>query len=94
MNKLPDLDAFDRKKIVGAQSIGHSISEIPGKPNISSNYPQLNGSASRTVSKRTVQRSFHRMGFVSRRPTRTPLLNARNQTARLAWEREYRDWKR
>ncbi|GBN16436.1 hypothetical protein AVEN_205339-1 [Araneus ventricosus] len=37
---------------------------------------QLNQGTSRTVSKRTVQRSLHRMGFGSRRPTRVPLLNA------------------
>ncbi|GFS81084.1 uncharacterized protein TNCV_1223611 [Trichonephila clavipes] len=37
---------------------------------------QLDDSASRTISKRTVQRSLHRMGFGSRRPTIVPLLNA------------------
>ncbi|GFS72429.1 HTH_Tnp_Tc3_2 domain-containing protein [Trichonephila clavipes] len=39
---------------------------------------QLNDGVSRTVSKRTVQRSLHRMGFESRRPKRVPLLNARH----------------
>ncbi|GFT30722.1 HTH_Tnp_Tc3_2 domain-containing protein [Trichonephila clavipes] len=39
---------------------------------------QLNDGASRTVSKRTVQLSFHLMGFGSRRLTRLPLLNARH----------------
>ncbi|GBM55977.1 hypothetical protein AVEN_45126-1 [Araneus ventricosus] len=53
---------------------------------------QLNQGASRTVSKRTVQRSLHRMGFGSRRPTRVPLLNARHRAARLAWAREHREW--
>jgi len=53
---------------------------------------QLNDGASRTVSQRTVQRSLHRMGFGSRRPTRVPLLNARHRAARLAWAREHRDW--
>ncbi|GBN27845.1 hypothetical protein AVEN_222637-1 [Araneus ventricosus] len=32
------------------------------------------------------------MGFVSRRPTRVPLLNARHRAARLAWAREHREW--
>ncbi|GFU17575.1 HTH_Tnp_Tc3_2 domain-containing protein [Trichonephila clavipes] len=44
----------------------------------------LNDGASRTVNKRTVQRSLHRMGFESNRPTRVPLLNARHRAARLA----------
>ncbi|PRD21338.1 UNVERIFIED_CONTAM: hypothetical protein NCL1_51997 [Trichonephila clavipes] len=53
---------------------------------------QLNVGASRTVNKRTAQRSLNRMGFGSRRPTRVPLLNACYQSARLAWAKEYRDW--
>ncbi|GFV58510.1 HTH_Tnp_Tc3_2 domain-containing protein [Trichonephila clavipes] len=32
------------------------------------------------------------MGFVSHRPLRVPLLNARLRAARLAWAREHRDW--
>ncbi|GFV91664.1 HTH_Tnp_Tc3_2 domain-containing protein [Trichonephila clavipes] len=52
----------------------------------------LNDGASRTISKRTVQRSLHHMGFTRRRPTRVPLLNARHRTARLAWTREHIDW--
>ncbi|GFX34331.1 HTH_Tnp_Tc3_2 domain-containing protein [Trichonephila clavipes] len=40
---------------------------------------QLNGGASRTVSKRTKQSSLQRMGFGSRRPTRVPLLDARHR---------------
>ncbi|GFX12152.1 transposable element Tcb2 transposase [Trichonephila clavipes] len=47
---------------------------------------------SRTFSKRSVKRSLHRMGFVSHRPKRVPLLNARHRTTRLAWAREPRDW--
>ncbi|GFS83695.1 HTH_Tnp_Tc3_2 domain-containing protein [Trichonephila clavipes] len=39
---------------------------------------------SRTVSKRTVKHSLHRMGFGSRRSTRVPLLNARHQAGHLA----------
>ncbi|GFX51576.1 HTH_Tnp_Tc3_2 domain-containing protein [Trichonephila clavipes] len=53
---------------------------------------QLNDGDSRTVSKRTVQRSLHPMGLGSRRPTRVPLLNARHQAARLVWAKENRDW--
>ncbi|GBM40748.1 hypothetical protein AVEN_162204-1 [Araneus ventricosus] len=53
---------------------------------------QLNQGASRTVSKRTVQRSLHRMGFGSHRTTRVPLLNARHRAPRLAWAREHREW--
>ncbi|GFS81274.1 HTH_Tnp_Tc3_2 domain-containing protein [Trichonephila clavipes] len=54
---------------------------------------QLDDSASRTICKRTVQRSLHRMVKVgSRRPKREPLLNARHRVARLAWAREHRDW--
>ncbi|GFV26718.1 HTH_Tnp_Tc3_2 domain-containing protein [Trichonephila clavipes] len=45
---------------------------------------QLNGDASRTVSKWTVECSLHRMGFRSRRPTRVPLLNALHRNVRLA----------
>ncbi|GBM51224.1 DNA polymerase alpha subunit B, partial [Araneus ventricosus] len=45
---------------------------------------QLNQGTSQTVSKRTVQRSLHRMGFG---PMRVPLLNAR-----LAWAREHKEW--
>ncbi|GFV63353.1 HTH_Tnp_Tc3_2 domain-containing protein [Trichonephila clavipes] len=52
---------------------------------------QLNDGANRTVSKRTMQRSLHGMGFGSRRPTRVPLLNARHRAALLAGEREHRD---
>ncbi|GBM24470.1 hypothetical protein AVEN_41114-1 [Araneus ventricosus] len=52
----------------------------------------MNQGASRTVSKRTVQRSLHRMSFGSRRPTRVPLFNARHRAARLAWAREHREW--
>ncbi|GFX40057.1 HTH_Tnp_Tc3_2 domain-containing protein [Trichonephila clavipes] len=60
---------------------------------------QLNDRASRTVSKRTVQHSLHRMGFGSRQRTRVPLLNILHRSARLAWAREHRDrsveaWKR
>ncbi|GFT83900.1 HTH_Tnp_Tc3_2 domain-containing protein [Trichonephila clavipes] len=51
---------------------------------------QLNDGDSREVSKRTVQRLFHRMGFGNRRPTRVTLLNARCWAARLAWAREHR----
>ncbi|GBL82419.1 hypothetical protein AVEN_24251-1 [Araneus ventricosus] len=36
---------------------------------------QLHQGASRTVSKRTVQRSTHFLGFGIRRPTQVPLLN-------------------
>ncbi|GFX83455.1 HTH_Tnp_Tc3_2 domain-containing protein [Trichonephila clavipes] len=53
---------------------------------------QFNNCASCTVSKRTVRRSLHRMGFRSHRRTRIPLLNAHHQTARLAWAREHRNW--
>ncbi|GFW77030.1 transposable element Tc1 transposase [Trichonephila clavipes] len=53
---------------------------------------KLNDSASRTVIKRTVQRSFHRLGFGGRRPTKVPLINARHWAARLVWERDYKDW--
>ncbi|GFW79478.1 HTH_Tnp_Tc3_2 domain-containing protein [Trichonephila clavipes] len=52
---------------------------------------QLYDGASHTLSKKTVQRSLHRMGSV-RRPTRVPLVNARHRAARLAWAREHRDW--
>ncbi|GFT32450.1 HTH_Tnp_Tc3_2 domain-containing protein [Trichonephila clavipes] len=52
---------------------------------------QLNDGASRTVSKRTVQRLLHHMGFRSRRPTRISLLSACHQPARLTWAREHRD---
>ncbi|GFX01087.1 transposable element Tcb2 transposase [Trichonephila clavipes] len=44
------------------------------------------------VSKRTEQRSLHRMGCGRSRPTRVPLLNALHQAARLAWVRVHRDW--
>ncbi|GFV63969.1 HTH_Tnp_Tc3_2 domain-containing protein [Trichonephila clavipes] len=53
---------------------------------------QLNDSASRTVSKRTVQHSLPRMGFGSHQPTRVPLLNARHWVASLAWTSEHREW--
>ncbi|GFV17227.1 HTH_Tnp_Tc3_2 domain-containing protein [Trichonephila clavipes] len=52
---------------------------------------QLNDGASRTVTKWTVQRSLHRMGFGSHQPTREPLLNARHRATRLAWARMHRD---
>ncbi|GFV53502.1 HTH_Tnp_Tc3_2 domain-containing protein [Trichonephila clavipes] len=38
---------------------------------------QLNDGASRKVSKLTLQCLLHRMGLVSRRPTRVPLVNDR-----------------
>ncbi|GFW67449.1 HTH_Tnp_Tc3_2 domain-containing protein [Trichonephila clavipes] len=44
---------------------------------------QLNDGTSSTISKGTVQRSLHRIGFRSHRPTRILLLNARHQAARL-----------
>ncbi|GFU89403.1 HTH_Tnp_Tc3_2 domain-containing protein [Trichonephila clavipes] len=47
---------------------------------------QLNDGASRTVSKRTKQRSLHCMGFRSRRPRTVPLLKARQRAARLTWQ--------
>ncbi|GFX29304.1 HTH_Tnp_Tc3_2 domain-containing protein [Trichonephila clavipes] len=53
---------------------------------------QLNGGASRTVSKRTVQCLLHRMGFLSHRPSKVLLLNVRHRAALLAWAREHRDW--
>ncbi|GBN06602.1 hypothetical protein AVEN_7474-1 [Araneus ventricosus] len=53
---------------------------------------ELHQSASRTVSKRAVQRSPHLLGFGIRRPTRVPLLNARHRAARLAWSKEHREW--
>ncbi|PRD31910.1 UNVERIFIED_CONTAM: tc1a [Trichonephila clavipes] len=91
MGKLPDLDNFDCGQILGAPRMDHSISEIFTT--------QLNDGASRTVSKRTVQRSLDSIGFGSRRPTRVPLLNARHRVSRLARAREHRgcnedDWKR
>ncbi|GFW43142.1 hypothetical protein TNCV_1475371 [Trichonephila clavipes] len=52
---------------------------------------QGNDGASRRVSKRTLQRSLHRIGFGSRLPTRVPLFNYRQRAARLAWARENRD---
>ncbi|GFW16350.1 glycine receptor subunit alpha-3 [Trichonephila clavipes] len=51
----------------------------------------LNDVATRTISKRTVQHSLHRMGFGSRRHTRVPLFNARHRVARLACARDHRD---
>ncbi|GFW59008.1 hypothetical protein TNCV_2831141 [Trichonephila clavipes] len=45
--------------------------------------PQLNDKASHTVSKWTVQRSLHRMGFRIDRPTRVPLLNAHHRELRI-----------
>ncbi|GFT53268.1 HTH_Tnp_Tc3_2 domain-containing protein [Trichonephila clavipes] len=51
---------------------------------------QLNEGASRTVSKRTVQSSLHRMGFGNSRPTRALFPNARHRDVRLAWAREHR----
>ncbi|GFX23428.1 HTH_Tnp_Tc3_2 domain-containing protein [Trichonephila clavipes] len=53
---------------------------------------ELNDDASISVSKRTVQRSFHRMGFGSRRLTKVPLSNASHRAARLTWAKEHRDW--
>ncbi|GFW44575.1 HTH_Tnp_Tc3_2 domain-containing protein [Trichonephila clavipes] len=53
---------------------------------------QLNDDTSRTVSKRTVQCSLHRVGFGSRRSTRVSLLNAHHRAACLARVREHRDW--
>ncbi|GFY19602.1 HTH_Tnp_Tc3_2 domain-containing protein [Trichonephila clavipes] len=53
---------------------------------------QLNDGAIRTISKQTVQRLFHHMGYGSRRPKRIPLLNALHRAARLSWAREDRDW--
>ncbi|GFX76368.1 HTH_Tnp_Tc3_2 domain-containing protein [Trichonephila clavipes] len=60
---------------------------------------QLNDSASRTVSKQTMQCLLRRLGFGSRRCTRLPLLNAHHRATRLAWAREHgywsvEDWKR
>ncbi|GFV83044.1 HTH_Tnp_Tc3_2 domain-containing protein [Trichonephila clavipes] len=49
---------------------------------------QLNDGASRTISKRIVQRSLHRMDFGSRRSTRVPLLNGHHRAARLSWTRK------
>ncbi|GBN62545.1 hypothetical protein AVEN_259773-1 [Araneus ventricosus] len=48
--------------------------------------------ASRTVSKRTVPRLPHFLGFGIRRPTRVPLINASHRAARLVWAREHRKW--
>ncbi|GFU42011.1 hypothetical protein TNCV_4676981 [Trichonephila clavipes] len=104
MGKLPDLDNFDCGQILGAPRMDHSISEIVRQIGFSSQTlaqftTQLNDGASRTVSKRTVQRSLDSIGFGSRRPTRVPLLNARHRVSRLARAREHRgcnedDWKR
>ncbi|GFV24593.1 HTH_Tnp_Tc3_2 domain-containing protein [Trichonephila clavipes] len=47
---------------------------------------QLNDGASCSVSKWTMQRSLHRIGFGSRRPSRVPLHNARHRAVRRAWE--------
>ncbi|GFV94670.1 HTH_Tnp_Tc3_2 domain-containing protein [Trichonephila clavipes] len=92
MGKLPDLDAFDRGRTVGARRMGHSASEIVRQLGFSSqrsrtlaqNTSKLKVGASRTVSKWTVQRSLHRMVLGSHRPTRVPLLRARHRAARLA----------
>ncbi|GFU55636.1 transposable element Tcb2 transposase [Trichonephila clavipes] len=56
---------------------------------MSSNYDSVDG-ASHAVSKQTLQRLFHRIGFGSRRPTRVPLLNARFRAALLIRARERR----
>ncbi|GFT82124.1 HTH_Tnp_Tc3_2 domain-containing protein [Trichonephila clavipes] len=53
---------------------------------------QLNVGVSRIVSKQTVQRSLHRMGFRSRQPMSVPLFNVRHPAASLAWAREHKDW--
>ncbi|GFT18327.1 HTH_Tnp_Tc3_2 domain-containing protein [Trichonephila clavipes] len=50
----------------------------------------LKDGASRSVSKRTGQRSLHSMGFGSHRPTRVPLLNAHHRAAHLACAEELR----
>ncbi|GFV52018.1 HTH_Tnp_Tc3_2 domain-containing protein [Trichonephila clavipes] len=52
---------------------------------------QLNDDSSRTVSKQTVQRSLHRMGFGSHQLTIVPLLDDRHRAPQLAWESEHRD---
>ncbi|GFV05509.1 hypothetical protein TNCV_227201 [Trichonephila clavipes] len=39
------------------------------------------------------QRSLHCIGFRSRRPTSIPFLSAHYRAARLAWAREYNDWR-
>ncbi|GFW67661.1 HTH_Tnp_Tc3_2 domain-containing protein [Trichonephila clavipes] len=51
-----------------------------------------NNGVSRTVNKRTVKSSLHRMSFGSRQSTGVPLLNARHRAARLAWARKHIDW--
>ncbi|GFT89776.1 transposable element Tcb2 transposase [Trichonephila clavipes] len=101
MGKLPHSDAFNRGQILEVRRMRHSISEIVRqlrfskvdgvKKNIK-NTSMVNGSSSRKNSKRTVQRSLHRVGFRSHRPTRVPLLNARHRAAHLAWTRQHRDW--
>ncbi|GFT86310.1 hypothetical protein TNCV_3258381 [Trichonephila clavipes] len=44
------------------------------------------------VSKRTVQRSLHHIGFVMHRPMRVPLLNVRHRAPPLALAKRQRDW--
>ncbi|GFT95459.1 HTH_Tnp_Tc3_2 domain-containing protein [Trichonephila clavipes] len=53
---------------------------------------QLKDGASRTISKLTVQSSFHCIGFGSCQATSVPSLNTRHRTTSLAWAREHRDW--
>ncbi|GFU95138.1 HTH_Tnp_Tc3_2 domain-containing protein [Trichonephila clavipes] len=69
-----------------------SIEHLKVNPNIISNNHPVEDGASPTVSKRTVKRLLHHMGFGNRRPTRVLLLNARHQSAHLACARKHRDW--
>ncbi|GFW90183.1 HTH_Tnp_Tc3_2 domain-containing protein [Trichonephila clavipes] len=88
--------------------MGHSISETVrqlqfSKSTMSRVYPKYkddgqktsdraNCKGRHTLSKWTVQRWLHRMGFGSRLSMRVPRLNARHWAARLAWAKENRDW--
>ncbi|GFW92019.1 transposable element Tcb2 transposase [Trichonephila clavipes] len=89
MGKLPDLDAFYRRQIVGARRMGHSISEIVRQLGFS------RSTVSKSYSKYTDYATLASpYDFGSRRPTRVPWLNACHRAAHLAWARENRDWKR
>ncbi|GFX51634.1 HTH_Tnp_Tc3_2 domain-containing protein [Trichonephila clavipes] len=93
MGKLPDLDALDHGQIVvrGERRLRRIVHSQRNQTLVQIT-TQLNDGISRTISKRIVQRSLHRMDFKGRQPTRVSLLNVHHRAARLACGREPKDW--
>ncbi|GFW76633.1 transposable element Tcb2 transposase [Trichonephila clavipes] len=106
MGKLPDLDAFDRREIIGARRMGHSISKIVrqlgfSRSTVSLYQEYMDGGQKKTSHQANCKgqlaltvhdkRDGSGVLYVASK-AKLLLLIARHQAFCLAWAKEHRDW--